>query len=92
MLKMQILKIIIYGDGYYGGNTYSSSYFLDESYGGAILYGYARGSDQDGNTITVDNEFYLISATTDISGAVATKEGTFEICMNAFESVPITSI
>ena len=80
------------GDGYYGGNTYSSSYFLDESYGGAILYGYARGSDQDGNTITVDNEFYLISATTDISGAVATKEGTFEICMNAFESVPITSI
>ena len=25
------------GDGYYGGNTYSSSYFLDESYGGAIL-------------------------------------------------------
>ena len=80
------------GEGYNGGNTYSGAYFIDESYGGAILYGYARGSDQDGNTITVDNEFYLISATTDISGAVATKEGTFEICMNAFESVPITSI
>ena len=53
---MQILKMIILpstnqkmfvpydGDGYYGGNTYSNSYFLDESYGGAILYGYARGS------------------------------------------------
>ena len=80
------------GEGYNVGNTYSSEYFLDESYGGAILYGYARGSDQDGNTITVDNEFYLISATSDTRGAVATKEGTFEICMNAFEGVPITSI
>ena len=80
------------GEGYNGGNTYSGAYFIDESYGGEILYGYARGTDQNGNTVTVEDEFYLINATTDVQGDVATKEGTFEICTSAFEDVPITSI
>ena len=80
------------GEGYNGGNTYSGAYFIDESYGGEILYGYARGTDQNGNTVTVEDEFYLINATTDVQGDVATKEGTFEICTSAFEDVPITSV
>lgn len=63
------------GEGYNGGNTYSGAYFIDESYGGEILYGYARGTDQNGNTVTVEDEFYLINATTDVQGDVATKDG-----------------
>jgi len=80
------------GEGYNGGNTYSSEYFLDESYGGAILYGYGRGYNDNDEPVTIYNEFYLIKATTDVIGDVETKEGTFEICTNAFDSVPITSI
>ena len=80
------------GDGYTGGYGYSSAYFLDETYGGEILYGYARGTDQNGNVITIEDEVYLIHATSDVKGDIATKEGTFEICPNAFQDVPITSI
>lgn len=73
-------------------NKYSFKYLIDKAYGGHILYGQARGTDDNGETVSIEGQYYLIKATTQVSGAVSTRPATFEICESAFEGVPITSI
>lgn len=87
------------GEGYptYSGgksmcNKFSFKYLIDDTNGGHILYGEAHGKNDDGEEVPVEGQYYLIKATTQVSGDVSTRDYTFEICPSAFENVPITSI
>lgn len=73
-------------------NKFSFKYLMDDTSGGHILYGNARGTNEYGEAISIEGQYYLIKATTQVSGDVSTWDYTFEICPSAFENVPITSI
>lgn len=73
-------------------NKYSFKYDIENTNGGHILYGEARGTTDQGESYSIDGQYYLIKATTQVEGDYITKAYTFEICQSAFENVPITSI
>lgn len=73
-------------------NKFSFKYLIDNTNGGHILYGESRGSNEYGETVSIEGQYYLIKATTQVSGNVSTWDYIFEICPSAFENVPITSI
>lgn len=73
-------------------NKFSFKYLMDDTNGGHILYGEARGDNEYDETVSIEGQYYLIKATTQVSGDVSTRDYTFEICPSAFENVPITSI
>ena len=73
-------------------NKFSFKYVMDDTNGGHILYGNARGTNANGETVSIDGQYYLIKATTQVSGDISTWDYTFEICESAFQGTSITSI
>lgn len=78
--------------GYDQCNKYSFKYLMDDRNGGHVLYGETRGTNDEGTLVSNPGQYYLINATTQVSGDYEMWAYTFEICTSAFENVPITNI